>query len=52
MNIEYPVKDVEALKKWLGQLKEDLHKALPGSILVFYDAIIHSGELRYQSQLN
>ena len=33
-------------------LKEELHLAVPGSLLIWYDSVLHDGSLRWQSALN
>jgi len=40
------------LIEWLGVLKEELHNTVPGSLVIWYDSVLHDGNLRWQSALN
>lgn len=40
------------LIEWLGFLRAELHREIPGSLLVWYDSVLHDGSLRWQSALN
>lgn len=37
---------------WLKYLVTEIHNRLPGSIVIWYDSIISTGQLAWQSQLN
>jgi mannosyl-glycoprotein endo-beta-N-acetylglucosaminidase len=52
INIEYSVNSVEKFKTWLQYLVVELHNRLPGSKVIWYDSIISSGKLQWQSELN
>lgn len=52
MNIEYGVPNASKFRTWLKYLVVELHNKLPGSIVMWYDSIISTGELAWQSQLN
>ncbi|CDW80610.1 cytosolic endo-beta-n-acetylglucosaminidase [Stylonychia lemnae] len=52
MNFECEVKEVETLLTWLEFLTTEIHKEIPGSLIIWYDSVIHSGELKWQKRLN
>ena len=52
MNFECQIEQPEVLIEWLGVLREELHKSAPGSLLIWYDSVLHDGQLRWQSALN
>ncbi|KAM8947720.1 cytosolic endo-beta-N-acetylglucosaminidase [Pelodytes ibericus] len=37
---------------FLRYLTEQLHKHIPGGLILWYDSVIHSGELKWQNELN
>jgi mannosyl-glycoprotein endo-beta-N-acetylglucosaminidase len=47
MNFECEIKDVEILLDWLNFLREELHREIPGSLLIWYDSVLHDGTLRW-----
>lgn len=38
--------------EWLAYLTQEMHKAIPGSLIIWYDSVLHDGSLIWQSQLN
>ncbi|XP_077411860.1 cytosolic endo-beta-N-acetylglucosaminidase isoform X1 [Vanacampus margaritifer] len=54
INIENTLSDV-AVKKtplFLRYLTNQMHKKIPGSMVLWYDSIIENGELKWQNELN
>jgi hypothetical protein len=47
MNFECEIDDTEVLLQWLAVLREELHIAVPGSLVIWYDSILHEGNLRW-----
>ena len=52
MNFECKIEKPDLLIEWLGILREELHSAIPGSLVIWYDSVLHDGQLRWQSALN
>nr|XP_022316431.1 cytosolic endo-beta-N-acetylglucosaminidase-like isoform X2 [Crassostrea virginica] len=54
INIENVVeKDkVENLCQFVGYLTSQLHQAIPGSEVIWYDSVLNTGELKWQNELN
>ncbi len=49
MNFECDMEEeqVEELLKWLDILRELLHVEIPGSLLIWYDSVLHNGDLKW-----
>lgn len=45
-------KVARALIQLLSSLRRELHDAIPGSLAIWYDALLPSGEVGYQNELN
>jgi mannosyl-glycoprotein endo-beta-N-acetylglucosaminidase len=52
MNFECQIKDTDVLLDWLVILKEEIRKLIPEGIVIWYDSVLHDGQLRWQSALN
>ncbi|KAE8575778.1 hypothetical protein XENTR_v10003938 [Xenopus tropicalis] len=50
-NVLSPVA-VSNLPLFLSYLKEQLHERIPGGMVLWYDSVIHEGELKWQNELN
>lgn len=51
MNFEVKIEDSTVLMEWLTFLREELHKAIEGAELMWYDSVLHDGSLKWQSAL-
>ena len=47
MNFEVKIEDTEVLLNWLSYLRARLHEEIVGAELMWYDSVIHSGELKW-----
>lgn len=47
MNFEVKIADTEILLEWLAYLKMRLHEEIPGAELMWYDSVLHSGDLKW-----
>ena len=47
MNFECKIEDTNILLEWLSVLREEMRKAVPGSLVIWYDSVLHDGELRW-----
>lgn len=47
MNFECEIENTETLLNWLSILREELHKEVPGSLVIWYDSVLHDGTLRW-----
>ena len=52
MNFECPLENTDLLLTWLAYLRDKLHAVIPGSLLIWYDSVLHDGTLRWQSALS
>ncbi|KAL4510555.1 hypothetical protein ABPG72_004709 [Tetrahymena utriculariae] len=52
INIEAQVSNSYELAEWTRYLRDKIHVEVPGSVIIFYDSIISTGQLQWQSQLN
>lgn len=52
LNIENNLTDTSALKEFVKSLTEKLHARRPGSMVIWYDSVIHDGKLKWQNELN
>lgn len=52
MNFECKIKDTDVLLEWLEVLREELRKLVPHGLVIWYDSVLHDGQLRWQSALN
>ena len=43
MNFECKIDNTDILIEWLSFLREELHKEIPGSLLIWYDSVLHDG---------
>jgi mannosyl-glycoprotein endo-beta-N-acetylglucosaminidase len=43
---------VEALTDFVQLLTKECHAQLPGSVVLWYDSVTTTGELKWQDQLN
>ncbi|XP_040186651.1 cytosolic endo-beta-N-acetylglucosaminidase [Rana temporaria] len=43
---------VSRVPLFLSYLMEKMHSQIPGSLVLWYDSVIHTGELRWQNELN
>ncbi|XP_056406688.1 cytosolic endo-beta-N-acetylglucosaminidase isoform X2 [Hyla sarda] len=43
---------VSQVPLFLSYLTEKLHSQIPGGLVLWYDSVIHSGELKWQNELN
>lgn len=43
----FRVSDAYKLAEWVSYLRDAIHKRLPGSVIIFYDSIVRTGELRW-----
>ncbi|XP_069807661.1 cytosolic endo-beta-N-acetylglucosaminidase [Dendropsophus ebraccatus] len=43
---------VSQLPSFLSYLTEKLHSQIPGGLVLWYDSVIHSGQLKWQNELN
>ncbi len=47
MNFEVKIEDTEVLLNWLSYLRARLHEEIVGAELMWYDSVVHSGELKW-----
>lgn len=52
LNIETKTDNVKALKQLVKLLNTKLHDQNPKSLLIWYDSVINTGQLRWQNELN
>jgi len=52
MNFEVKIEKTEVLLNWLKYLRKRIHEEIPGGELMWYDSVVHNGELKWQSALN
>lgn len=53
INFEYRIEGVyKLLIPWLKNLASELHEAVPGSKLIWYDSVTRDGDVKYQNELN
>ncbi|XP_062601437.1 cytosolic endo-beta-N-acetylglucosaminidase-like [Saccostrea cucullata] len=54
INIENVIQSdkTENLCNFVGYLTSQLHKAVPGSEVIWYDSVLNTGELKWQNELN
>ena len=55
VNIEVPLKQegaVEDMCLFVSQLTQEMHRRLPGSLVIWYDSVTKNGDLAWQDQLN
>jgi mannosyl-glycoprotein endo-beta-N-acetylglucosaminidase len=52
LNIENPLPDTEMLKKFVNYLSLSAHSDNPDNLIIWYDSIIETGELKWQNELN
>ena len=52
MNFEVKIEKTEVLLTWLKYLRRRLHEDIIGAELMWYDSVIHNGDLKWQSALN
>lgn len=45
MNFECDIKDTQQLMDWLQYLREEIHKEIEGSLIIWYDSVLHEGNL-------
>jgi len=47
MNFEVKIENTAILMQWLGYLRDQLHKRIPGAELMWYDSVLHDGSLKW-----
>ena len=47
MNFEVKIENTTILMQWLGYLRDQLHKRIPGAELMWYDSVLHDGSLKW-----
>ncbi|XP_002520781.3 cytosolic endo-beta-N-acetylglucosaminidase 1 [Ricinus communis] len=52
MEINLDMEKIPNLKEFVSHLTKTMHFSLPGSLVIWYDAITIHGELKWQDQLN
>lgn len=52
LNIENEVKKPEMLKEFVKIVTENVHKANDENVVIWYDSVIESGDLKWQNELN
>lgn len=52
LNIENPLPDTELLKQFVEYLTISTHNVDPNHLVIWYDSIIETGELKWQNELN
>ena len=52
LNIENPLPDTEMLKKFVSYLSLSTRSENPDNLIIWYDSIIETGELKWQNELN
>ncbi|EFA09314.2 cytosolic endo-beta-N-acetylglucosaminidase [Tribolium castaneum] len=52
LNIENSLQDTEMLKKFVAYLGVQTHTQNPDHLIIWYDSIIETGELKWQNELN
>ncbi|XP_012086781.1 cytosolic endo-beta-N-acetylglucosaminidase 1 isoform X1 [Jatropha curcas] len=52
MEINLEVEQIHNLKEFVSHLTRTMHSSLPGSLVIWYDAITIYGQLKWQDQLN
>lgn len=45
MNFECTIEDTQVLIDWLSYLRDELHREIPGSMVIWYDSVLHDGSL-------
>lgn len=43
---------VENLRKFVEYLTSQIHQAIPGSEVIWYDSVLNTGQLKWQDELN
>lgn len=46
------VNDFNKLVTWVAYITKKIHDVIPGSIIVWYDSVVPSGKVQWQSELN
>lgn len=46
------VPNFNKMVSWVSYLTQKIHEAVPGSIIMWYDSIVPSGNVAWQSELN
>ena len=46
------MQDFNKLVKWVAYLTKKSHEVIPGSLIVWYESVIASGQVKWQSELN
>ncbi|CAG9856286.1 unnamed protein product [Phyllotreta striolata] len=52
LNIENKVTNVQALKEFVPYLNKLIHEDNPGNLVIWYDSVTDTGDLRWQNELN
>ncbi|KAF2319176.1 hypothetical protein GH714_013759 [Hevea brasiliensis] len=52
MEINLEVEQIPNLKEFVSHLTQTMHSSLPGSLVIWYDAITIDGKLKWQDQLS
>ena len=47
MNFECEIENVDKLLDWLDYLRIEMHKTIPGSLVIWYDSVLHDGTLKW-----
>jgi mannosyl-glycoprotein endo-beta-N-acetylglucosaminidase len=47
MNFECEIKNTDLLLEWLFYIREEIHKEIPGSLIIWYDSVLHDGQLKW-----
>ena len=47
MNFEVKIEKTEVLLTWLKYLKRRLHEEIIGDELMWYDSVLHNGDLKW-----
>ena len=50
--IQIPCTQVLKLRNFVQSLTESMHQRIPNSLVIWYDSIISTGEVRWQNELN
>ena len=46
------VHDFNVMVQWVAYITQRIHEVIPGSIIIWYDSVVPSGKVQWQSELN
>uniref|UniRef100_J3M649 mannosyl-glycoprotein endo-beta-N-acetylglucosaminidase n=2 Tax=Oryza brachyantha TaxID=4533 RepID=J3M649_ORYBR len=52
IEVKLDIRFIDNLKEFINHLTKTMHAAVPGSLVIWYDAITVKGDLRWQNKLN